>query len=67
MIQKRSCNLSTKVNRNFCDIVKIRLTMADNVNIFTICESLLQKVIKILQIIYQNKSKVPGKMSKFWV
>ena len=41
MIQKRSCTLSTKVNWNFYDTKKIRPIMINNVNIFTIYESLL--------------------------
>ena len=37
--------------------------MINNVNIFTIYKSL--NVIKYLPTIYQNKTKVPGIMSKF--
>ena len=41
--------------------------MINNANIFNIYESLLKNVIKILLTIYQNKAKVPWKMSKFQV
>ena len=41
MIQKRSCSLGTKVNQHFNDMIKIRLIMINNLNIFTICESLI--------------------------
>ena len=41
MIQKRSCILSTKVNWNFHGMIKIHLIMINNVNIFTMYESLL--------------------------
>ena len=41
--------------------------MIKNANIFTINESLLKNVIKILPTIYQNKAKIPGKMSEFRV
>ena len=40
--------------------------MINNVNIFTMYESLLQNV-KLLPTIKQNKTKVPGKIRKFWV
>ena len=40
MIQKRSCSLSTKVNWNFYAMIKIRIIMINNANIFTIYESL---------------------------
>ena len=39
--------------------------MINNVNIFTIYESLLKNFLKILPKIYQNKTKVPGKSEKF--
>ena len=48
-------------------MVKIRLIMTNNVNIFAIYESLLKNVTKILPTIYQNKTEVPGKSSKFQV
>ena len=41
--------------------------MVNDVNIFTIFESLHLNVIKILPTIYQNKTKVPGKMGKLRV
>ena len=52
MFQKRSCSLSTKVNWNFYDMIKVRFI----VNIFTIYESLLLNVMKILQTILKNKT-----------
>ena len=45
MIQKRSYSQRTKVNRQFYDIVEIRIMTILNVN------------INILPIIYQNKTK----------
>ena len=64
MIKRRSCSLSTKVNWNFDDILKIHLTRINNANIFTIHEYLIYNVMKILPTIYQNNPKVPGKCSK---
>ena len=46
-------------------MVKILLMTIYTVNIFTIHESLLQSVIKILATIYQNKAKIIGKSGKF--
>ena len=46
-------------------MVKINLIIINKVNIFTIHESLLEHVINILLTIYQNKTKVLGKSSKF--
>ena len=40
MIQKNLCSLSTKINKNSYAMVKVSL-MINNVNIFTIYESLL--------------------------
>ena len=48
-------------------MVKILLMTIYTVNIFTIHESLLQSVIKILATIYQNKAKIIGKSGKFRV
>ena len=54
-------------------MVKIRLIVlivVDNVNIFTIFDSLVQNVITILPIIYQNEIneiKVAWKTSNYWV
>ena len=41
IIQKRLCSLSTEINWNFDDMIKICLIMINNVNIPTIYESLL--------------------------
>ena len=48
-------------------MVKILLMAIYTVNIFTIHESLLQSVIKILATIYQNKAKIIEKSGKFRV
>ena len=45
----------------------LKFKMKKDVNIFAINESLLQNVIKILPTVYQNKTKVPRKSSKFQV
>ena len=34
MIQKRSCNLRTKVNWNFYEMIEIRAIMINDVNVF---------------------------------
>ena len=39
--------------------------MISNGNIFTIYESLLQNVMNTFPTIYQNKTKILGKMRKF--
>ena len=61
MTQNRSCSLSSKVNRPFYDMVKILVIIISNVNIFTIYKALFENVATILPIIYQNKTKMPGK------
>ena len=38
--------------------------MINKVNLFNIFESLFEKVMKVLLTIYQNKIKVPWKISK---
>ena len=53
MIQKRSCSLSTKANRPFYGIAKIRVIILYNVNIFTIYET-FENVITI----YQKGTKI---------
>ena len=63
---KRSCSLSTKVNRSLCDMVKIRIIIIQNVNIFTIYETLFENVMTILLVTYLNKTKIPGQNRK-WV
>lgn len=65
MIEKRSRSLSTKVNSNFYDMVKVCLIMINNVNI--IYESLIENVMKTLPTIYQKETKSSGKTSKFRV
>ena len=64
MIEKRSCGLSTKVDRFFYDMVKIRVIIILNINIFTKYETLFKNIITILPITYQNKIKMPGKSRK---
>ena len=64
MIQKRSCSLSTKVNRTFnknSKLIKIRVIIMENVYIFTKYETVFENVITILPVIYQNKTKMPQK------
>ena len=60
MVQKRLYSLNTKANRPFCDVVKISI-ITQNVNVFTIYETLFENVITILPISYQNKIKMAGK------
>ena len=48
-------------------MIKIHLIVINNVNIYTIYQSLLYNVIKLLPTINQNKTEGPGKMSKFRV
>ena len=61
MIHKRSCSLSTKVNRDFYEMVIIRGIVIQYFDIFTVYKTLFQNVKKILPIIFQNKTKMPGK------
>ena len=63
MIQKRSCSVSTKVNRPFYDVVKICVIVMKNVDILTIHET-FENVITILLITYQSKTKISGKIRK---
>ena len=67
MIQKRSCSLSTRVNQPFHDMVKIRVIIIENVNIFTIYETLFENATTILPIKYQNKTKLLVKNRKYLV
>lgn len=62
MIEKIPCRLITKYKFHFYDMVNIHSIMINNVYIFTIYESLLQNVIKILPKIYRHKTNVPGKI-----
>ena len=64
MIQKRSCSLSTKVNRNFHGMIKIRLIMVNNVNIFTIYNVNLYSKASGKFYRQFTKTKLTGKMSK---
>ena len=59
--------LQFRRDKIFYDIVKIRLAMTNDVNIFTLNELLILKIIKNLPAIYQNKTKVLGKSSKLRV
>ena len=52
---------------NLYGIGKISLIKINDANIFTIYESLLKNIIKILPTIYQDKAKVPGKMDELRV
>ena len=42
-------------------MVKIRVIIVQNVNIFIIYGALFENVITISPITYQNKTKMPGK------
>ena len=64
MSQKRSCSFSTKVNRPFYDMAKIRAIIIHNVIFFTICETLFENIITTLPITYKNKTKMLGKNRK---
>ena len=55
-------SFTTKDSRPFYDMVKICFITIKNVNIFTIYETLFEKVITILPITYQNE--MPGKNRK---
>ena len=67
MIQKRSCSLSAKVNWIFCNMIKICLIVINNVNMFTIYESLPKNFKTILPTIHQNKTKMLwGKWAWKW-
>ena len=59
MIQKRSCSLSTKINKPFHDMVKIRVIITKSFNTFTIYETLFENVITISPMTYQKKTKMP--------
>ena len=63
MIQKRLWSLSTKVNTPLYDVVKIRVIITENVNIFTIYET-FDSIITIFRITYQSKTKMPGQKGK---
>ena len=67
MILKSLRSLSTKVNRHFYDMVKIRVIIIQNINIFTIYGNLLENIITILSITYQNKTRMPQKNTKYLV
>ena len=45
-------------------MMKIRVVIIQNLNVFTIYETLLQNVINISPIIYRNKSKMPWRNRK---
>ena len=66
MIQKRPYSSSTKVNRPLYGMVKICVIIIQNVNILFIYDTLLENVIIILLITYQNKTKMPGKNRSVW-
>ena len=66
MIQKKSVQFKYPSLLKFTDMLEIRLIVINNVDIFTTYESVLN-FIKILLTVYQKKSKVSEKMSKFRV
>ena len=45
-------------------MVKIRVTIIKNVNIFTLHEILFENFITILLITYHNNTKIPGENRK---
>ena len=45
-------------------MVKIRVTIIKNVNIFTLNEILFEDFITILLIMYHNNTKIPGQNRK---
>ena len=47
-------------------MVKIRVVIIQNVNIFAIYEILFENVITILPTTYQNKTKMPEKIGSAW-
>ena len=57
--------LQFRRDKKFYDMVKIRLTMINDVNIFTLNELFILKIIKNLPAIYQNKTKVLGKVANY--
>ena len=57
--------LQFRRDKKFYDMVKIRLTMINDVNIFTPNEPFILKIIKNLPAIYQNKTKVLGKVANY--
>ena len=60
MIQKKSVQFKYPSLLKFTDMLEIRLIVINNVDIFTIYESVLN-FIKILLTVYQKKSKVSEK------
>ena len=56
-----SCRLSTKVNWQFNDMLKLMSWLIKLVNDFTVNETLFQNVTKFLSMIYQNNTKMPWK------
>ena len=62
MIQKRFSSLSTKVKKAFYGMVKVRVIIMQNANIFTTYEALFENVLTILPITFRNKT--PGKSRK---
>ena len=53
-------------NRAFRDMVKILAIIGENVNIFTMHETLFEIVITISTINYHDKTKMPGKIAGLW-
>ena len=62
MNHKRLCSLGTKVNQDFYDMIKTRVVVISNFDVFTTYDSLFQN--KILTIIYQSKTKTPAENRK---
>ena len=66
MIQKRSCILSTKIIQHFYDMVKTHVKIMQNVNDFTIYESLFQNFVKLYQQFNKIKLKCLQKTGSAW-
>ena len=65
MIQKRLWNFSIKLTNFFCDMAEIRLKMINNVDIFMIYGSSLQKVKNIYRQFIKMKIKFCEKLASF--
>ena len=53
-------------NRAIRDMIKICAIIAENVNIFTMHETLFEIVITFSTINYHDKTKMSGKIGGFW-
>ena len=65
--QQKKYSAKDLVGKKFTHLLKIYSLFADFFFTDKVYESLFKNVIKIWTTIYQNKAKVPGKMSEFRV